>query len=104
MPAYNTFSETIESMRDRGFVHTFTIQHGEIFCPELGAPIPPERLTLIERHQVPSPDTIAGEREVLGFRTDDNLLGLMTTTYAAYDPEGFQRATARCKTGKGLHP
>ncbi|MCJ8163901.1 hypothetical protein MKJ04_03545 [Pontibacter sp. E15-1] len=104
MPTYSTFSETISAMRERGFVHTFTIQRGAIFCPELAASVPPERLTLVERHRVPSPDTISRPREVFGFRTDDNLLGLMTSTYAEYDPEGFQNAIMRCKTSPDLRP
>lgn len=102
MPVYSTFSEAIEAMRARGFVHTFTIQKEEVYCPELSTVIPPEQLTLIEHHQVPSPDSIGGEREVFGFRTDDNLLGLMTSTYAEYDMEGFKKIFTRCKLGKGM--
>ena len=102
MPAYSTFSEAIEAMRERGFVHTFTIQRDEIYCPELSTVIPPEQLTLVEHHQVPSPDAIDGQREIFGFRTNDNLLGLMTSTYAEYDMEGFKSLFTRCKLGKGM--
>ena len=102
MPAYSTFSQAIEDMRERGFVHTFIIRNEEIYSPELSAAVPPERLTLIEHHQVPSPDAIEGNREVFGFRTDDNVLGLMTSIYAEYDMEGFQKVFSRCKRGQGM--
>ncbi|WP_161889917.1 hypothetical protein [Pontibacter russatus] len=102
MPAYSTFSEAVEAMRARGYIHTFIIQKGEIYCPELSAAVPPEQLTLVEHHRVPSPDAIEGQREVFGFRTSDGVLGLMTSTYAEYDMDGFKKVFTRCKLGKGV--
>lgn len=87
-------------MRERGFTRTFTIQQQELFCPDTGSSLPPERLTLVEHHRVQAPDTLEGEREVYGFRTDDNVLGLMTSTYAAYDPAGFAAVFERCRKGR----
>ncbi|RDV13909.1 hypothetical protein DXT99_17800 [Pontibacter diazotrophicus] len=101
MPQYSTFSEAIAAMRDRGYIHTFTIQKGQLFCPELSTTVPPEQLTLIERHEVPSPDTISGTREVFGLRAGDLTLGLMTSTYGEYDAEGFEAVFRRFKTTKG---
>ncbi|MFD3001276.1 hypothetical protein ACFS7Z_12950 [Pontibacter toksunensis] len=101
MPQYNTFSEAITALRDRGYIHTFTIQKNQLFCPELSTTVPPEQLTLIERHQVPSPDTISGTREVYGLRAGDHTLGLMTSTYGEYDPEGFEAVFRRFKVAKG---
>ncbi|WP_460925072.1 hypothetical protein [Pontibacter brevis] len=101
MPQYKTFSEAIGAMRDRGYIHTFTIQNGQLFCPELSTTVPPEQLTLVESHQVPSPDTISGTREVYGLRAGDLTLGLMTSTYGEYDPEGFEAVFRRFKTAKG---
>ncbi|MFD2246512.1 hypothetical protein [Pontibacter ruber] len=95
MPVYQTFREAISSMRYRGFVNTFTIQHQRIFCPELDTTISPGQLTLLEQHTVQAP-TLEGQREVYGFRTANNELGIMTDTYATYDPQGFTAIIARC--------
>lgn len=103
MPRYQTFSEAISAMRDRGFINTFSIQHNELFCSELDKAIPPEQLTLVEQHQVASSGTSPEKCEIFGFRTDDNALGLMTSTYAAYDPEGFQAVFNRCRRSNSPH-
>ncbi|WP_439881067.1 hypothetical protein ACSX1A_18215 [Pontibacter sp. MBLB2868] len=100
MPRYNTFKEAISAMRDRGFTHTFSIQHEELFCSELNKPINPEQLTLIERHRVEAPEKDTGACEIYGFRADDNTMGLMTSTYAEYDPEGFQAVFRRCRQAR----
>ena len=97
MQTYKTLSDAISDMRDRGFVHTFTIQHEQIFCPELSTPIAPEQLTLLEHHRVQDPNAESGHREVYGFRTYENHLGIMTDTYAEYAPEEFNAMLSRCK-------
>lgn len=98
MPIYHTFREAVCDMRDRGFTHTFSIQNRQLFCSELNSIISPERLTLVEQHHVKIGGTPAEERDVYGFKTDENILGLMTSTYADYDPEGFESIFRRCKT------
>lgn len=95
MPTYNTFKEAVCDMRDRGFTCTFSIQNQQLYCPELDATLNPESITLVEQHHVIMDGT--AERDVFGFRTDDNIMGLMTSTYAEYDPEGFNRIFSRCK-------
>lgn len=97
MQTYKTLSEAISDMRERGFVHTLTIQHEQIFCPELATTIAPEQLTLLERHRVQDPGAENSYREVYGFRTYENHLGIMTDTYAEYAPEEFGAILNRCK-------
>lgn len=97
MPTYSTFKEAVSDMRDRGFTHTFSIQNQQLYCPELDSPVSPESLTLVEQHHVRLDGASGEERDVFGFRTDDNVLGLMTSTYAEYDPEGFNNIFRRCK-------
>ena len=97
MPTYQTLSDAIADMRARGFVNTFTIQHNQIFCSELSTPLAPEQLTLLERHYVQMPAAEKGQREVYGFRTYENQLGIMTDTYAEYAPEEFNAIVSRCK-------
>ena len=97
MPSYHTLREALSDMRDRGFTHTFSIQNQQLFCPELDSVIAPERLTLLEQHHVKVDGAANEERDVFGLKTDDNILGLMTSTYAAYDPEGFSNIFSRCK-------
>ena len=94
MPTYQTLTDAIKDMRARGFVNTFTIQQHQLFCPELSIPISPDQLTLLEQHHVTAPDT-TGHREVYGFRTRDNKLGIMTDTYAEYAPEEFEAIVGR---------
>ena len=96
MHTYSTFKEAVCDMRDRGYTNTFSIQNQQIFCPELDKTIEPEKITLVEQHHV-SANVPAGERDVYGFRTEDNKLGLMTSTYAEYDPEGFEHILRRCR-------
>ncbi|MDX5417709.1 MAG: hypothetical protein LPK09_00730, partial [Hymenobacteraceae bacterium] len=55
------------------------------------------RITLVEQHHVMMDGATGQERDVFGFRTDDNIMGLMTSTYAEYDPEGFNDIFRRCK-------
>ena len=97
MPTYRTFTEAVCAMRDRGFTHTFSIQSQQLYCSELGSIVSPERLTLVEQHHVRISDLSDEERDVYGFRTDENIFGLMTSTYASYDPESFERIFSRCK-------
>ncbi|MBC5994900.1 hypothetical protein [Pontibacter cellulosilyticus] len=97
MSSYHTFREALSDMRDRGFTHTFSIQNQQLFCPELNAVISPEKLTLVEQHHVTVDGAGSEERDVYGLKTDDNILGLMTSTYAAYDPEGFNNIFSRCR-------
>ncbi|WP_242921299.1 hypothetical protein [Pontibacter liquoris] len=97
MPAYQTLQEAVSDMRERGFVYTFTIQQGGIFCPDLDTFVAPEHLMLLERYHVAAPNVVTGEREVYGLRTDDNRMGLMTDAYADYDPEAFTALFARCR-------
>ncbi|MEJ8801286.1 hypothetical protein [Pontibacter sp. H249] len=97
MPTYSTFKEAICAMRDRGFTHTFSIQNQKLYCSELDKTIEPERLTLVEQHHVKINGQASEERDVYGFKTDENILGLMTSTYAAYDPEGFNSIFRRCR-------
>jgi hypothetical protein len=97
MPVYNTFREAVSAMRDRGFTYTFSIQHQQIFCPELNTTIEPEKLTIVEQHHVDADGIAVEEKDIYGLRTDNNTLGLMTSTYAEYDPEGFQQIFRRCK-------
>ena len=97
MPNYTTLQDAISDMRTRGIVNTFTIQHQQIYCSELSTPINPEQLTLLEQHHVKAPATIAGEREVYGFRTSDNNLGIMTDAYADIAPEEFEAILNRCR-------
>ncbi|MCC9166402.1 hypothetical protein [Pontibacter harenae] len=95
MVTYQTFSEAIQDMRSRGFIHTLSIQQNEIVCPELDTTLAPESITIVERHLVQAPDTVAGEREVFACKTDSNHLGILTNTYAYYDPEGFAAIFSR---------
>jgi len=97
MPTYNTLQDAIADMRARGFVNTFTIQHQQIYCSELSTAIGPEQLTLLEQHHVKAPATIAGQREVYGFRTNDNQLGIMTDAYADIAPEEFDAMLSKCR-------
>ena len=97
MPTYNSLSDAIADMRDRGFVNTFTIQHQQVYCSELSTPIAPEQLTLLEQHRVKAPTSETGQREVYGFKTQDNKLGIMTDTYAEYMPNEFEAILGRCK-------
>ncbi|WP_242926442.1 hypothetical protein [Pontibacter vulgaris] len=96
MPSYQTLSEAISAMRERGFVNTFTIQHRQIYCPEQDATFAPEQLTLLEHYEVKAPQTLAGAREVFGFKTANNMLGLMTNAYAEYEPDEFAAILERC--------
>lgn len=86
-------------LRARGFVNTFSIQHQQVYCSELSRAIPPNQLTLLERHEVPLPSAQSGHEEVYGFRTDDNQLGIMTNIYAEYDPDGFYTVFRQCLKG-----
>ncbi|MBC5774394.1 hypothetical protein H8S95_10005 [Pontibacter sp. KCTC 32443] len=95
MPTYQTLTDAIIDMRARGFVNTFSIQQHQIFCSELSTPFLPEQLTLLERHRVKAQNT-SGQCEIFGFRTHTNDLGLMTDTYAAYDPAEFEAILSRC--------
>lgn len=95
MPTYRTLTDAIADMRARGFVNTFSIQQHHIFCSELSTPFAPEQLTLLERHHVKANDT-TGEREIFGFRTNNNNLGIMTDTYAEYAPDEFNAILSRC--------
>jgi hypothetical protein len=97
MPTNQTLSDAISDMRARGFVNTFTIQHDQIFCSELSTPLAPEQLTLLERHRIQLPAAEKGQREVYGFRTYENQLGIMTDTYAEYAPEEFDAILSRCR-------
>ena len=97
MPVYNTFREAVSAMRDHGFTYTFSFQNQQIYCPELDTTIEPERLTVVEQHHVDTDGMAANEKEVYGVRIDNNKLGLMTSTYAEYDPEGFEQIFRRCK-------
>jgi hypothetical protein len=99
MTSFNTLSEAVSSMRARGFVNTFSIQHQRVFCSELDKAISPTQLTLLERHVVPAPWTHNGEEEIYGFRTEDNKLGIMTNIYAEYDAEGFYSVFRQCLKG-----
>lgn len=101
MPTYQTLSDAIADMRARGFVNTFTIQQQQIYCSELSTSIPPEQLTLLERHHVQAPTTTAGQREVYGFRTSDNHLGIMTDAYAEFAPDEFNAMLGRCRQQQG---
>ncbi|WP_299826276.1 hypothetical protein [uncultured Pontibacter sp.] len=103
MPAYHTFKEAVAAMRDRGFTHTFSIQKQQVFCSELGTAIEPERLTLLEKHHVKIDGSDDEERDIYGFVTEENTYGLMTSTYAAYDPEGFESIFRRCRKGQTQH-
>ncbi|GAB3194246.1 hypothetical protein ABID22_000283 [Pontibacter aydingkolensis] len=97
MPTYSTFAEAVCSMRDRGFTHTFTIQKQALYCSELNKTIEPEKLILVEQHHVKVDGLENEERDVYGFKTDENVFGLMTSTYATYDPEGFNNIFRRCR-------
>ncbi|WP_162427926.1 hypothetical protein [Pontibacter pudoricolor] len=94
MPTYQTLSDAVRDMRARGFVNTFTIQQRQLFCSELSIPVSPAQLTLLEQHHVKAHDT-TGHREIYGFRTMDNKLGIMTDTYAEYAPEEFEAIVGR---------
>lgn len=101
MAQYKTLGEAVRDMRERGFTYTFIIQNQALHCPDTGADLPPEQLTLVEQHRVQAPDEAEGELQVYGLRTPDNLLGLMTSTYATYDPTGFKALFGRCRRHPG---
>ena len=94
MPTYQTLTDAIADMRARGFVNTFTIQQRQLFCSELSIPVSPAQLILLEHHHVEANDT-TGHREIYGFRTQDNKLGIMTDTYAEYAPDEFEAIVGR---------
>ena len=95
MATNSTLAEVIHSMRSRGYLTTFTIQRDAIFCPELDTTIAPGSLTLMERHEVKALDK-ESKREVYGFRTHENVLGIMTDAYADFDHKGFTAVFSQC--------
>ncbi|MBF8964377.1 hypothetical protein I0P70_14075 [Pontibacter sp. FD36] len=97
MTRFQNLTEAVSALRARGFVNTFTIQHQRVYCSEQSCELSPNQLTLLERHIVPSPTSQSGQEEVYGFRTDNNLLGIMTDIYAEYDAEEFRSVFRQCR-------
>jgi hypothetical protein len=83
---YETLSEAMNDLRQRGYDYDFFMRDGEVKCPDLGIQCSPEQCTVLEYHRFegmsdPGDNTILFGVETGGFK------GLLVSGYGVYaDP------------------
>lgn len=89
----------VQDLRNRGFIHTFTIQDSAIYCSELEKEFPAESLTIVEQHAVTGPEAdAANTHKVYGVATqEEGVKGIMLDTYAEYNAKENEEIMGRMR-------
>lgn len=90
MRTVNSMAEAVQDLRSRGFINTFNIQDGGIYCLDLDQQIPAENLTIVEQIHLEGKEADdANTHEIFAVETQDHVMGIMLDTYAQYNAAEF---------------
>ena len=99
METNDPIAEVVQDLRNRGFIHTFTIQDSAIYCSELEKEMPAETLTIVEQHDVSGPEAdAANTHKIYGVATqDENVKGIMLDTYSQYNAKESEEIMSKLR-------
>ena len=84
MTTYETLTEALQDLRERGFTHNFNLEPDGIHCPELDLSIHPEHFTINEQYRfegMTDPD----DNDILyAISSDVGVKGVLVHAYGPY--------------------
>lgn len=85
MPAYDTVSQAIQGLKERGFTTDLNLAFDCLVCADNGVCLSPEAFEIVEHHRFEGASDPADEAMVYGIASmDGTIKGTLVTAYGMY--------------------
>ncbi|MFD2532582.1 hypothetical protein [Gracilimonas halophila] len=85
---YNDLADAVESLKDKGFDHTYELGDNCITCKELDVEYSTDNLTIVETHSFDQGTDPGSESSVYAIKSDNGVKGTLIMSYGMYvDPD-----------------
>lgn len=81
---YDTLSQTVNSLKKRGYDENFVLHDNAIECPEVGETFRPEAFEVDEHHRFEGMTNPADSSVVYAISTESGVKGILVDGYGAY--------------------
>lgn len=81
---YNDLADAVESLKEKGFDHTYELGEDCITCKELDVEYTTEDLTIIESHTFNQNTDPGNESSVYAIESDSGVKGILIMSYGMY--------------------
>lgn len=84
MITYNTVSEAVEGLHQRGYLEDFSLASDHLSCAARNLKFNPDEFEVDETHRFEGETDPADEAVVYGISSNDGLKGVMVNAYGTY--------------------
>ncbi len=84
MITYNTVSEAVEGLHQRGYVEDFSLTNDHLSCAAHNLNLNPDEFEVDETHRFEGETDPADEAVVYGISSSNGLKGVMVNAYGTY--------------------
>jgi hypothetical protein len=85
---YNDLADAVESLKEKGFDHSFELGENFITCKALEVEYSTDELSILETHKFDKGTDPGSESTIYAIQSDNGVKGTLITSYGKYvDPE-----------------
>lgn len=85
---YEDLADAVETMKEKGFIHTFELRGESIICKDLNVRYSPEDLRIIESYRYEAATDPGSDERVFAIQSISGIKGLLVIGYGKYaDPQ-----------------
>lgn len=85
---YNDLADAAESLKEKGYTHTFELDEGCITCKEISGEYSADNLTIIESYSFDQGTDPGSESSIYAIESGNGVKGTLIISYGMYvDPE-----------------
>lgn len=85
---YNDLADAVESLKEKGFDHTYELGDDCITCKELDVEYTTDDLSILESHSFDKGTDPGSESTVYAIKSDTGIKGILIMSYGMYvDPQ-----------------
>ena len=85
---YNDLADAVESMKEKGFTHTYEIEDNAINCSEIERKFSADELRIIDSYSQEAGTDPGSESTVYGIESKDGIKGILIIAFGMYSNPG----------------
>ena len=97
MKSYETLTEALKDLSNRGYVYNFNIESGSIVCKDISLRLDPQDFEISEFYRFEGNSSAGDEEVVYAITSKDGIKGTLVDAYGAYADELSGELLAKLK-------
>ncbi|MGH7455530.1 MAG: phosphoribosylpyrophosphate synthetase [bacterium] len=84
MASYDTITEALAGLEQRGFTHSFSLKQDCIACEEAGIALPPDQFEIVEVHRFEGMTDPDDSAVIYAIQSREGVKGVLVDAYGVY--------------------